>query len=350
MSRLPHTLVARMDSAGDVLLQGPAIRAVAAGSRRVTMLCSPRGQAAAEVLPCVDEVLVYPAEWIDPEPRPVDRDDVLALVDRLAGLDVDGAVVFTSFHQSALPLALLLRMAGVPRIGAISEDYPGSLLDVRHRLDDDVHEVERSLSLAAAMGFALPLGDAGRLSVLRTRRLPPEAAALTPYVAVHPGADAPARAWSPDRHAELVRLLLAGGRRVIVTGSPYEAELCAAVAGRPRSGLLNLGGRTDLPDLAEVLAAAEVVICGNTGPAHLAAAVGRPVVSLFAPVVPPVRWRPWGIPYVLLGRQDAPCAGTRARECPVPGHPCLDGVEPREVLTAVEALLAEAACGRELAS
>lgn len=351
MSSRPHTLVARLDSVGDVLLQGPAVRAVAAGSRRVTMLCSPRGQAAAEVLPCVDEVLVYPAEWIDPEPRPVRREEVGALVERLAGLDLDAAVVFTSFHQSALPLALLLRMAGVPQIGAISADYPGSLLDVRHGLDDDLHEVERSLSLAGAMGFALPPGDAGRLAVVRTRRLPEEAAALVPYVAVHPGAAAPARAWSPERHAELVRRLVAQGRRVVVTGSPYEAELCAAVAGRPRPEVLDLGGRTDLPDMAEVMAAAEVVVCGNTGPAHLAAAVGTPVVSLFAPVVPAVRWRPWGVPHVLLGRQDAACAGTRARECPVPGHPCLDGVPPGDVSSAIDALLGEvAARRRELAS
>src|SRR5262249_21683211 len=155
----PHTLVARLDSAGDVLLQGPAIRAVAAGSRRVTLLCGPRGCAAARLLPGVDQVLVHRAEWIDPEPRPVDCDAIQGLVDRIGALGVDAAVILTSFHQSPLPLALLLRMAGVPRVAAISEDYPGSLLDVRHRVPDGVHEVERSLSLAGASGFHLPAGD-----------------------------------------------------------------------------------------------------------------------------------------------------------------------------------------------
>jgi ADP-heptose:LPS heptosyltransferase len=80
------------------------------------------------------------------------------------------------------------------------------------------------------------------------------------------------------------------------------------------------------------------VVVGNTGPAHLAAAVGTPVVSLFAPVVPAVRWRPWKVPHLLLGRQDAPCAGSRARTCPVPGHPCLDEVTVEEVVAAVERL------------
>jgi ADP-heptose:LPS heptosyltransferase len=76
-------------------------------------------------------------------------------------------------------------------------------------------------------------------------------------------------------------------------------------------------------------------VAGNTGPAHLAAAVGTPIVSLFAPTVPARRWRPWGVPLVLLGRQDAPCAGSRAKVCAVPGHPCLSEVSPREVLDAV---------------
>jgi hypothetical protein len=81
-----------------------------------------------------------------------------------------------------------------------------------------------------------------------------------------------------------------------------------------------------------------VAVTGNTGPAHLAAAVGTPVVSLFAPVVPAERWRPYGVPSVLLGDQRAECAGTRARRCPTPGHPCLDGIDDAEVLAAVAAL------------
>jgi ADP-heptose:LPS heptosyltransferase len=62
------------------------------------------------------------------------------------------------------------------------------------------------------------------------------------------------------------------------------------------------------------------------------------VVSLFAPVVPAERWAPYGVPTVLLGEQHAPCAGSRARSCPVPGHPCLDRIEPASVVAAVAAL------------
>ena len=65
------------------------------------------------------------------------------------------------------------------------------------------------------------------------------------------------------------------------------------------------------------------------------AAVGTPVVSLFSPVVPAERWAPYGVPTVLLGDQGAACRGTRARECPVPGHPCLGGVDVADVVAAV---------------
>ncbi|CAM5264687.1 glycosyl transferase [Streptomyces avidinii] len=103
---------------------------------------------------------------------------------------------------------------------------------------------------------------------------------------------------------------------------------------------LDLGGVTgDLHELAGVLAAARVVVAGNTGPTHLAAAVGTPVVCLFAPVVPAGRWRPYRVPHVLLGDQRASCAGSRARVCPVAGHPCLDSVDDDEVLAAVAGLL-----------
>jgi ADP-heptose:LPS heptosyltransferase len=130
---------------------------------------------------------------------------------------------------------------------------------------------------------------------------------------------------------------------VVVTGGRDEREFTALVAGPARPEVADLGGRLDLATLAEVLAGAGAVVVGNTGPAHLAAAVGTPVVSLFSPVVPAARWAPYGVPVVLLGDQHAPCRDTRARHCPVPGHPCLANVGPAEVVAAVDSLLVAAA-------
>jgi ADP-heptose:LPS heptosyltransferase len=114
--------------------------------------------------------------------------------------------------------------------------------------------------------------------------------------------------------------------------------LAAFVAGQHGT---DLSGRLSLAELAAVLAGAESVVVGNTGPAHLAAAVGTPVVSLFAPTVPYERWGPYGVPVVRLGEPSAPCRDTRATLCPVPGHPCLSGVTGTDVVAAVEKLTCE---------
>lgn len=345
-----RVLAVRLDSAGDVLLTGPAVRALASEAE-VTLLCGPRGRAAGDLLPGPSEVLTYEACWIDPEPGPLPLAETDDLVKQLRLRRFDEAVIFTSFHQSALPTAMLLKMADIPTVAAISEDYPGSLLDVRHRISDDVHEVERALSLVATLGYTLPSDDDGRLQVRQPSKSTMKVQ-WNGFVVVHPGASVPARAWPPEHHAELVRALVAAGRRVVVTGGPDETELTSYVSGSPSESVLNLGGRLTLGELADVLAKADAVVVANTGPGHLAAAVGTPVVSLFAPTVPAVRWRPWRVPQVLLGNQHIECAGCRARVCPYPNHPCLSRVTPEEVLVALDGLTgqrapsyAKAVCG-----
>src|SRR4029453_2363493 len=174
---------------------GPWGGGCAGGADRVVFLAGPAGTEAAGLLPGVDEVATWRCPWIVTDPPPVHPDDVAALTDLVRTIAPDNAVVSTSFHQSPLPLALLLRTAGVPRIAAISVDYPGSLLDVRHRVDDDLPEPERALSLARAAGFDLPPGDDGRLAV---RRPLPPIAPPRGYVGLNPGPPAPARAWPAE--------------------------------------------------------------------------------------------------------------------------------------------------------
>lgn len=338
-------LVVRLDSDGDVLASGPAIRAAAAGRdgdpADVTVLCGPSGRQAAGLLPGVRQIIEWPCPWIMADPPEVSPADIGGLVERLTAQQFDAALVLTSFHQSPLPTALLLRLAGVREIAAISPEYPGSLLDHRIRpgvdMDDDQPEPLRALQVAIRAGFSLPPGDGGGLRV----RQPPDVRSLTgedPYVVMHPGASAPARAWSPRCCARAVTALRQDGRRVFVTGNASERELTSYVAGVDG---IDLGGRTCYRTLAGVLARADAVVVGNTGPAHLAASVGTPVVSLFAPVVPAKRWAPFGVPVRLLGNQEAACAGSRATRCPIHGHPCLNSITARDVVAAVNSLVQE---------
>jgi ADP-heptose:LPS heptosyltransferase len=333
-ARRGHVLIARLDSLGDLLLSGPAVRAVAGSAAKVTMLVGRGRRADALLLPGVDEVIEFSAPWVVFEPEPVRPEQMAVLIRAVRDAKPDASLILTSFHQSPLPLALLLRMAEVGWIGAISEDYPGSLLDLRHRITGTLPESERNLSLAQAAGF-LPDEYGARLAV---RRPLPDAAHLTdsgPYIVFHPGASTSSRRSTAMHSRTLVAALADSGHRVIVTGSAAEATLAGCVSdGRA----LDLSGQLDLPHLAAVLDCAQVVIAPNTGPAHLAAAVQTPVVSLFAPVVPSASWAPYGVPSVVLGDQEAACRDTRARICPLPGHPCLTSIQPEEVVAAVDRL------------
>jgi ADP-heptose:LPS heptosyltransferase len=193
------------------------------------------------------------------------------------------------------------------------------------------------LSIAAAAGFTLPDDDDGRL---RVRDELPNVEHLVdpgnPYVVVHPGTSVPARAWPARHYAELVPMLAGSGLTPVVTGSADEAALTGSVAGNHG---IDLGGLLSFAELAAVIKGGSAIVVGNTGPAHLAAAVGTPVVSLFAPTVPASQWRPHRVPHILLGDQSAPCRGSRARNCPIEGHPCLSGVTPAQVLLAVRSLV-----------
>ncbi|MDD4866733.1 MAG: glycosyltransferase family 9 protein, partial [Mycobacterium sp.] len=312
-----------------------AVRAVAGRHDRVAMLAGPRGREAAELLLGVDEIVEWQAPWVDFDAPGMTATHAEALIKQLHDVAPERAYIFTSFHQSPLPLALLCRMASVPWIGAISTDYPGTLLDLRHQVDGGIPEPRRALSLAEAAGCRLPPGDDGALRVRAVDPLPPHLAdrvGTDPYVVFHPGAAVPARRPSRPRSAAMVAALAGAGYRVVVTGGPEEAWLTAGAAG---AVAVDLGGQTSLAELAAVFAAARVVVVPNTGPAHLAAAVGAPVVSLFAPVVPAAQWQPYGRAVTVLGDQSAPCRDTRARVCPVAGHPCLDGITDAELLAAV---------------
>ena len=187
-------------------------------------------------------------------------------------------MVLTSFHQSPLPTALLLRLAGVRWIAAVSEDYPGSLLDVRLPVPDDAPEPVRMLQSVREAGFPLPAGDAGRLQV---RRPLPDVDALlpvepgVPLVAVHPGTSAPARAYPWPLWATAVERLIADGWQVVLTGSrseqPLTRRIVAAVSGSAAGTVHDLAGTVDLAQLAAVLDRAR----GHGGRQHRAGAPVR---------------------------------------------------------------------------
>jgi ADP-heptose:LPS heptosyltransferase len=158
---------------------------------------------------------------------------------------------------------------------------------------DGEHEVARWCRLLRWAGIpadptdlSLPAPPSLRTGVLGSP-------AGTGKVVIHPGASAPERRWPVDRYAAVARALAADGYPVVVTGSPAEvadAQALADQAGLPADAIL--AGRTDVAQLARLVAGARLVICGDTGVAHLATAYGTPSVVLFGPASPAT----WGPP------------------------------------------------------
>jgi lipopolysaccharide heptosyltransferase II len=343
-------LCVRLDTIGDVLMTGPAIRALreAAPGRSVTLLTSPAGAATAELMPEVDEAIAYEAPWMKPaESRPPDPDADVALVDALRERRFDAAAIFTVYSQSPLPAALLCHLAGIPLAVAHSRERAYGLLsdEVRETEPHEQtrHEVRRQLDLVAAVG-ARPTDERLLIEIPEAARAQASellAAAgvesARPWVALHPGSTAPSRRYPVERWAAVAReLQREHGIQVVTTGDASDAELAAQV------GAPSLAGRLDLPGLAALLEAAPLLLAGNTGPVHVAAAAGTPVVDVYALTNP--QHTPWGVPSRVLSH-DVPCRWCYGSVCREGHHLCLRGVEPGEVVAAALELLATSPAG-----
>jgi lipopolysaccharide heptosyltransferase II len=345
-----NVLSVRLDTMGDVLMTGPAMRALrsAVPGRRITLLTSPQAAAIAELMPEVDEAIVYEAPWMKHSGAPDPAADV-SMIAALRERAFDAAVIFTVYTQSALPAALLCHLAGIPLRAAHSREKPYRLLTHRlpEREPDELvrHEVRRQLDLAAALGapaadeplrVALPAAARERAGTVLSD------AGLSDggrWAVLHAGSSASSRRYPEELWAAACRAL-AGDHELelVFTGDAGEAELVERLRAMAGGAGVSVAGRLTLAELAAVLEAAPLLIAGNTGPVHLAAAVGTPVVDLYALTNP--QHTPWGVPNRVLSH-DVPCRWCYASVCPKGHHRCLRGVHPEEVVEAALELLAE---------
>ncbi|HEX5595930.1 MAG TPA: glycosyltransferase family 9 protein [Micromonosporaceae bacterium] len=357
---LSRLLVVRPDNLGDVLMAGPALRALrrSAPDAHLDLLAAPAGAPAAALLPEVDGVLTASVSWQQADPDEVPVTDDLELVARIAAGGYDAAVILTSFSQSPWPAGYLCRLAGVPIRVGMSKEFGGAGLThwvpapdtdsgtrgagdtrragVTRGVGETLHEVDRSLHLLQQVGVApvsrrlhAVVPPAARRSG-RYRLTELGVAPHQPYALILPGASCAARRYPPDRLARVARLLVSSGLRVVVAGTAKEAEPVAAVT-RECPKAVGLVGQLEVPELAQVVAESRVVVCNNSGGAHLANALGTPVVVLFSGTERIAQYRPRFGPAAVLtvGTDCSPC---RQFVCPY-ALECLD-IAPERVATA----------------
>jgi lipopolysaccharide heptosyltransferase II len=343
-------LCVRLDALGDVLMTTPALRALKTGrtDRRITLLASSAGAAAAALVSEVDEVIVYDAPWMKATAEREDSAPEYAMAQRLRAGEFDGAVVFTVFTQSPLLAAFLCYLAQIPLRAAHCRENPYQLLSDWvidcETLPSVRHEVQRQLDLVAALGYRtedtrlsvrIPPGDQAQVR----ERLAAAGLRAGRWVVIHPGASAASRRYPPEHFAAAARLILARQPlQIVFTGSAGERELIDGIRARIGHPTCSLAGELDLPQLAALIAQAPLLICNNSGPAHVAAAVGTPVVDLYALTNP--QHTPWGVPSRVLSH-EVPCRNCLKSVCPEGHHHCLRLVAPEAVAHAAFELLAE---------
>ena len=346
-----RVLAVRLDNLGDVLMMTPALAAIAESlpGARLDLLTSPSGAALVAHLPMVSAAIAFQAPWVKAsgvgdEPAGAE----LQLVERLTAARYDAAVIFTTCSQSALPAALLCRIAGIPLRLAHCRENPYALLS-DWVADDEVvgdgmrHEVARQLALVAHVGFrprddrlVFALRETDRRSLAR-RLAAAGIDAGRPYIVVHPGATAASRRYPAPLFGSAAELIARrSGRGVVFTGDASERALVDEARGRMTLASHSLAGDLSLGELAALIDGADLVVANNTGPAHIAAALATPLVDLYALTNP--QHTPWRAVARVLNH-DVPCRNCLKSVCPQGHHDCLRRVDPAAVAAAAFDLL-----------
>lgn len=339
-----NILAIRLDNIGDVIMLGPALRAVkeTAPHARLTLLASPAGATAVPLLPWIDDQIVWRAVWQDLGQLPFDPAREQELINQLAARQFDAALIFTSFSQTPHAPGYVCYLAGIPLRAGESKEFGGATLTTALTpAPDALHQTERNLRLVEALGFVaqdrrltvtIPAAARSAVAGLLTRlRLDPNA----PFVLLHPGASAQARRYPPERAGLVAHLLTQRGWQVVVTGVTREAALIKTVLAEAPAARA-LVDATTLAEFAALVEQAALVICGNTLPLHLADALGTPVLSLYAGTDYEAQWQPRFVPHRLL-RQPTDCHPCYRLTCPF-NLECLD-IVPEAVVTAAESML-----------
>lgn len=265
---------------------------------------------------------------------------------RLREVEYDAVLDLQGLIKSAIFIHLSW---GRRKIGFAGGKEPLAAWALNERLapyDPERHALERYLDLLEPLGVMRParpeFGLAPRPEALATAQaLLGARQPGRPLVVLHPVAKWESKLWPVGHWARLVDLLRQAGADLVLSGAPADQPFTQAIreqaasAGQAPDQVLDLAGRTSLPELAAVLCLADLVVATDTGVMHLAAALGRPVVALFGPTSPG-RTGPYGAGHQVL-RLGLHCSPCFRHYCPEPR--CLSTLPPELVARTAQTML-----------
>lgn len=342
---LRRILLLRLERIGDLLMTAAAVADVRASApdAEIDLVVGSWNTELARALPGVTRVETLDAAWLARDGRGLPLPALLRAAARWRRRRYDLAVNFEPDIRSNLMLAV----SGARRTAGFRSAGGGPLLDEAADYDVRTHTADNARALIArifrsgavqAAGGALAVPE--RASGEAARRLPRG----RPLVGVHASGGRAIKQWEPERFAQVAqRLISERGARIVLTGAAADRAIVDAVKQRlPAGSVVDVSGDIDLVTLAATIARFDVFVTGDTGPMHVAAAVGTPVVAVFGPS-DPARYAPRG-PLDRVVRVDLPCSPCNRIRLPparCTGHTpdCLALVSPAAVYDAVGAVL-----------
>lgn len=247
--------------------------------------------------------------------------------------------------RGEFPLALLLWLTGARRRFGWNAGGGGFLLSDSPEFVAGRPEVLSRWALAERLGIPAPPtdtvpGPAFVPDAVSRQRIARELAGWgpseAPWIVLHIGAGTEAKRWPVGHWRELVcRLLVERPVRIVLVGDGRDRKAAAQIlAGVPEGAVFDACGRFGIVELAALLERAAVFLGADSGPAHLAAAVGTPVVALFSGTNDVTQWRPWGSDVEVLAHPVA-CAPCHRTTCAWADHPCMNLLSPALVARAL---------------
>ena len=328
---------------GDSVMTVPALRALrrVLPDAKITLVVRPGAKGIFTEADFVDEVLVY------------ERGNVLSVIPQIREWRrqrFDLAILF----QNAFEAALIPFLAGVPiRLGYATESrqalltHPLALPDwrsTRHEVFYYLYVVTALEQLLFGTSEICESDPDASLQISEPRKVQAEEL-LRAYgvtegggiVAICPGSiNSRAKRWPAESYATLADRLIETSRQVLIIGSPDELDVTREVTNRMQHRPVVLTGKTSLDQIAAVLSLADLVVTNDTGPAHMAAALGRPTLVIFGPTNP-LTTRPFS-PEAEILRHPPDCAPCMLRDCPI-DHRCMTAITVDEVFERSHSLL-----------
>jgi len=346
-----NILVIRPDNMGDLLMSAPAIRALSENFHcKITLLTSSMALEASALLPWIDDVICYDFPWVKTNGA-LAASALGAVVENIRKSAFDGCILFNVSSQNPAPSILIAFMAGIPLRAAYCRENLYGLLT--HWLPDPEpyfeieHQVTRDLKLCAFIGAVTTdqkikicdLNDATILEKLQSLRIKKNG-----FFIFHVGVSEVKRQYPENEWISLAKEVISGHRLpVLLTGGVAEQALIDRLAGEIGEGAVSVAGQLTLKELATTIAMARAMVSVNTGPMHLAAATGTPILALYARTNP--QHSPWMVPCRVV-EFDVPAdlqsknqvlrfQSEKAYPTPIP-FPCVE-----QVMAAFDALLME---------